>query len=297
MKNSVFVNIIKYVLTILAIINLILLFGFHYEIPTVIKDKFFNEDEQSLIKTPEEKDPINISFDTDTLNYDGTISLNLLDGVNVTDKDGNPLELTVYSTITSTEEPTTKKITYSVKDEDGNSAMEERKLILTNYYGPALSVSQPYPVIYDTELKYIPQTFADNGLLSANDGYGKNITDAIQCDYQVTNDVATEVEVSFSVTNHFDDTVTETILLPIERTRPLILLTEESVTLSKDSAFEALSYVESATNEEGEDLRGRIRLEGDVTTSTPGIYEITYTLTDRDLEKANPVTLTVTVKE
>lgn len=300
MKNSGFLNFLKYFLTIAALINLVLLFAFHYQVPASIKNKFLKETIRpgsSISKDKASTEALHILFESDLLAYDGTASLNLLEGVTVTDKDDNPVDLTVYATIKSTEESTKKTITYSVQDENGNSASAERPLLLKNYYGPALTVSQPYPTIYDTELKYISTTFADSELLSANDGYGKNITDSIECSYEVTNDTATEVQITFTVTNHFDDKVSEAITLPITRTKPLILLKKETVTLQVGDSFEPLSYVRSATNEEGENLVSLIQTNGQVDTSTPGNYEISYSLTDRDQEKADPVVLLVTVKE
>ncbi len=304
MKNPIFLNSIKYLLTTLAVINLILLFGFHYEIPTAIKDKFFKEKTQESYFSTEEKeaageltDAVNFRLEMDTLNYDGTESLNLLEGVTVVDKKGNPLELTVYSSIKGTDDQTKKIVTYTAKDEEGNSASIERNLILNNYYGPALTIGTPYPVIYDTTLKNIPQTFKESGILSANDGYGKNITDSIQCSYEVSNDGATEVTVTCSVTNHFDDTVTEKVTIPLTRTQPLILLKESSIKIKQGESFDALSYVKSATNEQSENLTHLIRTEGVVDTNTAGTYEITYKLTDRDLERADDVVLSVTVEE
>lgn len=300
MNKNKFLNRLKYILTTIALINLVLLFGFHYEIPSIIQDKFF-PDQHSANSTASSKNSedqtLQIHFDSDFLSYDGSDTLDLLEGVTVTDRKGNPLDLTLYATIESTQESTKKTITYTTSDEEGHRASADRTLLLKNYYGPVLAIGQPYPTVYDTELQFISTTFADSGLLSANDGYGMNITDSIQCDYTVTNDIATEVSVTFSVTNHFGDTASETISLPIARTKPLILLKEEAATLQVSEYFDPLSYVASATNEEGEDLTRLIKTEGTADTSTPGVYEIRYTLTDRDREKADPVTLLLTVKE
>lgn len=300
MKRSSFLTVIKYILAIAALINLILLFGFHYQIPASIKHRFFKEEEIKITHTSKDtkkKEALNLHFASDILSYDGSASLNLLDGVTVTDKLDQPLDLTIYASIKSTEESTKKIITYTVKDEDGNSASADRTLLLKNYYGPVLTIGQPYPAIYDNELSYIAATFLDNDLLSANDGYGKNITDSIECDYTVTNDTATEAAITFTVTNHFDDKVSETITLPITRTKPLILLKEEAVTISVGESFDPLSHVQSATSERGDNLLNLIKTEGQVDTSTPGTYEITYTLTNRDRKQADPVKLAVTVKE
>lgn len=299
MKHSGLTNFFKYFLTFLAIVNLILLFGFRYEIPEEIKNRFFdNKAEETPLYSPqEEQDAVNLSFDSEVLYYDGSQSLDLLDGISITDKDGEPLELTAYSTIRNTDDQNTKIVTYTVKDEENNEAYAERKLVLHNYYGPALTIGQPYPEIFDIELNHILETFQSAEVLSANDGYGKNITDSIECSYKIEDDKAREVKITFKVTNHFHDTVSETIKVPISRTKPLIVLTDSSVTIEKDEAFNALEYVASATNEEGQNLTSRIKTTGEVDTGKAGTYSISYTLTDSDLEQADTVKLSVTVKE
>lgn len=297
MKNTAPFGFLKKLLTFLAIVNLILLFGFHYEIPSFIKNKFFAAEE--TIQKPEEKAPaLTITFEPEVLHYDGSKSLNLEEGVTITNEKGENVEASLYSTIKNAEEKGKKLITYTAKDEaTGLSTMAERTLILENYEGPALSIKEPYPDIYDVELKYIADTFAEGDLITATDGYEKDIHDAVTCTYLVTNDIATEVKITFSVTNHFNDTVSKTLTLPILRTKPLILLSDTSITLKKGSAFDPMTYVVSAINEEGEDLKGIITTEGEVNLAEAGTYRVSYTLTDSDREQADPVILSVTVKE
>ena len=301
MKHSGFLHFFKYTLTILAVLNLVLLFGFRYELPAVIKDKFSGRNPKDELYLPkedikEEKAP-NLTMEDDTLYYDGAEALNLLSGIRVTDENNQPLELTIYATLKSTDETNTKIVLYTVRDEAGNEASAERTLVLSNYTGPSISVGQPYPEIFDVELGHILETFKEANLLNANDGYGKNITDSIQCKYEITNDSASEVKITFSIKNHFEDTATQSITVPISRTKPLIVLKQTSVTLAKSEHFDPMEYVESATNEEAQDLTSLIQMEGNVNTSEAGNYTVTYTLTDSDREPADPVVLKVTVEE
>lgn len=301
--NKIF-NIVKYTLVTIAAINLVLLFGFRYELPDSVKNKFFKgtyDKENLYVDKDESADnkeaSLILSFDTDNLQYDGTSDFNLLSGVTLTDKDGNPVELDIYSTIESTEDSNIKLITYSVKDENGNEATAERTLTLHNYSGPTLSVRQPYPEIFDVELDRILDTFLAGNLLSATDGYSKNITNAIQCSYRIADDDATTVEITFTITNHFDDTISKTIMAPISRTKPLIVLKSTSVTIKKGETIDPLSFIESATNEEGHDLTSLITINSSADSSDTGNYTLTYTLTDTDQEQADPVSLKVTVTE
>ena len=300
--TSGFLNKIKYILTTIAILNLIMLFGFHYEIPNALKDKLGknkNTDDLYISKEEQQADltPLKLNIETDTLSYDGTDELDLLSGVTVTDGQDNPLELTIYASIQNTDDQTTKTILYSVKDEEGNESSAERKLILNNYYGPALSIGQPYPGILDVELEHILEKFKEANLISANDGYGKNITNAVQMKYEITDDDAKEVKITFMVTNHFEDKTSQSVTVPITRTKPLIVLSKKEVTIAKGEQVDPLSYVTSATNEEGEDLTSMIQVDSDLNISTPGEYTITYTLTDSDREQADAVKLSVTVEE
>jgi len=305
MKKNGFLHSLRYMITFLAILNLILLFGFHYEIPTAMKDKLLHKNnqkenlyaEKDKEEQPEELAVLNITLETDTLEYDGSSALDLLSGVTVTDKNGDTLDLDIYSSIQSTDDANTKIITYSVRDEEGNEAAANRKLILNHYSGPSITIGQPYPEILDVELDHILETFLSDNLLNANDGYGKNITNAIKCSYKIADRKATRVDVTFTITNHFDDKVTKTTTIPISRTKPLIVLNTTSVTIKKGEPIDPRSYIESASNEEGDDLISRIEIEGDVNTAVAGSYTITYTLTDRDRESADPVMVKVTVEE
>ena len=305
MEKKSIIPIIRTIIITLAILNLILLFGFQYEMPSAVKDKLSNRSgqNQDLYKNgdtdaqPDTSAALEIRLESDTLTYDGSAALDLLSGVTVVDKDENPVDLDIYSSIKSTEDSNTKIITYSVRDEEGREATAERTLALSNYNGPTLTIGQPYPEILDVELNHILETFHNDNLLKANDGYGKDITSAIQYSYKIADNKARNVDITFTITNHFDDKVSETITVPIGRTKPLIVLNKTSVTIKKGETLDPLSYVESATNEEGEDLVSLIQLDGDVNTAAAGTYTITYTLKDSDQEEADPVKVTVVVEE
>ena len=243
MKHSGPIHFFKYFLTFLAIVNLILLFGFRYELPEAIKKRFFSEpvQEESLYAPAAPSNLINLSFENEVLYYDGSQPLDLLLGTNVTDQDGNPVDRAVYAMLHGTEDQTVKIVTYTVKDEEGNEASAERKLELHNYYGPVLTIAQPYPEIFDIELNQILSTFQSAGILSANDGYGRDITDSVECTYKIDDDKAKEATITFKVTNHFHDSISESITVPITRTKPLIVLTDTSVTIQKNETFMPLA--------------------------------------------------------
>ncbi len=296
LKEKTF-TIVRNVLVLIAVINLILLFGFHYEIPKFIQRHFKTEQEDLYINTNEKDTPdLNINFEEKVLTYDGSGKLDLNQGVTLTDKHGNPVNADIYSSITEGSSPTEKIITYTAEDKDGNTIAVERALILENYTGPSIYLSTAPTVVMDTDLAHLTDFFKDTEFVEALDGYDKDITDSVTISYAVTNKTATELTVTFSVTNMFNDTASESLPIPMQLTKPIIVLTTNKLTLKTGDVFMAGDYIYCATNEEGEDLRGLVNVSQDVNTSTPGTYRVTYELTDTDRESATPMTLVVEVE-
>lgn len=96
-----------------------------------------------------------------------------------------------------------------------------------------------------------------------------------------------------------DETETEseiqTEYLPPEC--PRITLTTDTVTVSDGESYDLLSYVKSITDDvDGDDwLYAQIHIEGMQDISGPGVYELFYSVVDRDGNFSNYAKLTFTV--
>lgn len=296
MKHGKLFRRFKYIITGLASINLILLFVFHYELPSFIKYKL-NEKEfkQATQKDLTQQDNLIIQFNPEKLTYKGKGDLNLTKGVVVTKDTGIEVKANLYCEIQKGKSKREKIITYIAEDSYGNTGTANRPLVLKGYDGPSISIDNNMPTIDDTELEYVTTIFTEYNALSAADGYDNDITSSIESTYTITDETASQIEITFSITNMFGDTASKSVKMPLQRTRPLITLTKDFETLPLGSIFTPQSYIASATDKDGNDISTAVQTEGTVDTSTPGTYRITYKLTDANDIEAKPVSLKITV--
>ena len=287
MNESSTFQIIKKILIALAVINLILLFVFQYELPSFFQHKLdeHREATSSTASTTQVDSSLNIHFPEEDFIYDGNEDLNLTNGVTITDGTGAIVEAELYASVSAGDNSDQKIVTYTASDTQGNTVTATRTLTLQNYKGPSITIKPDTLTITDTQLNEILTIFQGNGAVQAFDGFDKDITSALTSSYKFTNDTASEIEVTFSVTNMFEESAEESIVLPIKRTKPLIVMNQTSVTVPRSGSFDPISYVASATNEDGKDLRDKITLEGEVDLQTAGTYTLTYTLQDTDRGK------------
>lgn len=294
-RQKVF-RILKYVATTAAALNLILLFVFHYELPSFIRHKL-NKEEEMALAAGEKKgtEPLTIHFDSDTLTYSGKGDLNLTKGVTVTRGNNIEVKASLYSDIKKGESKKQKIITYTAEDAYGNTGTAERILILKKYKGPSIKVAKDHPSIDDTELDSIASIFKESEALTATDGYGNDITSSVETNYTITDLKAHQMKLGFAVTNMFGDTATLILEMELDRTGPLLTLTKESDRLAVGTQFEPTSYIASATDKKGNDISTSVTTEGDIDTSKPGTYLLTYKLTDSQGNEASPVSLKIIV--
>lgn len=296
MQREKLFRILKYILTIAAGINLILLFVFHYELPSFIQHKLNKKQEEELTsETIQAKDNLTIHFDSDELIYSGKGDLNLTGGVSVTKGNNIEVKADLYSEIKASDSGSKKIITYTAKDAYGNTGTADRTLILKKYKGPSIKIEKDYPTIDDTELDSITDIFKDSKTVTAYDGYSNVITDSLETIYTITNASATKIKIGFQVTNLFGDTASKIIETKLERTGPLLTLTKEEDHLALGTTFNPVHYIASATDKQGTDISTKVTTEGEINTDQPGTYVLTYKLTDQDGNEAIPRTLKIIV--
>ena len=295
MNQSKLLHRLKQIITIAACLNLIFLFVFHYELPSFLKHKLSGTKQSAQIQADSQKNTLSIQFDSDELTYSGKGNLNLTKGITVTNTDGTEVKAELFSEITEGKKKNEKIVQYIAEDSDGNTGTATRILHLKKYKKPSIQLKKDLPSIDDSELSSLTALFRDTNLVTANDGYGNDISSSLEVQYTVANQTATELTLTMQVTNLFNDTATHTVTLPLHRTKPLIVLKETSIHLDLGAAFLPISYVASATDEKGDDISVSVYTEGEIDTSTPGTYRITYKLKDASGNEADPVSLKITV--
>lgn len=295
MSHNKLLRRLKVVITIIACLNLVFLFVFHYKLPSFLKHKLASTEQIIQTKHASNNNTLSIQFENEKLTYTGKGNLNLMKGVTVINETGVEIRANLFSEIADGKKKNQKIIQYIAEDSNGNTGTATRILDLKNYKGPSLQISEELPSIDDTELSSLVSIFQDSNLISAKDGYGNDITSSIEVEYSVSNQTATELILTFQVTNLFNDTVSKTITLPLYRTKPLIVLNTSSIHLNLGSTFLPESYIASATDEWGNDISTSVYTIGDIDTSIPGNYRITYKLADASGNEADSVSLKITV--
>ncbi|MCQ2431968.1 MAG: hypothetical protein MJ175_05115, partial [Clostridia bacterium] len=121
-------------IAVIAAVNLILLIFF--------SDRLFPE-QKTEETTPAAKTVITISFDDDTVRYDGNGLFSVMNGVRAVDENGKDLTDHLTASIqpaAEAEDPMhSRVIYYAVRLRDGSYAEAERTLLLENYLLPSIT--------------------------------------------------------------------------------------------------------------------------------------------------------------
>lgn len=293
-KTSTFLRILKGGIAAVAVLNLAALFLFQYTLPDIhlpsIPESFHLSGDGSSDKTDSR---YFFEFEDETLNYDGSGKLDLLDGVVLMSPDGELPQDNIYARITTESASSQKLIEYTADTEDGQISAT-RKLQLSNYAGPAIHLPSELPTFSDPE--DVLDTLQEDDAFYAKDGFDKDITSSVSAKYDTDDDDPFLVHFTFSVTNSFNDTATANADISLEA-KPVITLSEDTVTLSVGEYFSPLQYVSSATGTDGSSMMDHIGIDNPVDNQTPGTYTVTYTIYEPDGNASSPAELTVIVKE
>ncbi len=232
-------------------------------------------------------------FDPETLVYNGTGRLDLLQGVSFGDLSPEEIRKSVFAKIGTGKAANTKVITYSI-DTGSGTVTAQRALTLENYTGPKLTLPAEMPEISLSTLDTMGKKVAAAEGFSAQDGCGNDISSTLTCSVLVDSTDISNVSCNFSITNMFGDsdyasaTVTPTIDLPF------IELVMTEATYSPSNPFTGYySNIKRVIDTDGSSIGSLVKCTGEVNTEVPGTYYLTYTVTNNAGLSAIPVTLTV----
>ncbi len=271
----------KWIIGILALLTLVGL----YFVTKKLEDGLLNFELFS-------KDDATITFEEETLSYDGTGLFDAMNGVSAKDADGTDLTNQLNSIIVS--EGNQKYVQYSVSGENGKVVYAKRKLELINYQKPSLEVRDSLQ-LDASELSSLITYLHDEGLLKATDGFSQDVTSAVT--YCRTKKSKGRYEIVFSYTNAFHDTVTQTVNASIsgDVSDPEITLSQSSVTIAVGSEFLPTQYLVSATDGPYA-ATDRVQVTSYVNTAVAGNYRVVYELTSGDGTAYTSASLEVEVR-
>lgn len=292
MKHTI--SFIKYILVILSIFIILSLIIFEDKITDYFESpKLSAVNTDTAVGTTESY----ITVPDESLEYNGTASLNYMDGVSATDADGSDITEDISVQVISGDAFNKKTVVYSVMDSNSQLITKERTIILYNYEGPSIEIDESVD-FNDYDLSSIISSLIADGLLSATDGYGNDISDNICFFYSLLDSETSLYQVTFSICNEFGDM--DSILLNANlysiADGPSVTLKQSSVTISIGSEFDPMEYVDSAIDENGEDISDYVSVNGNINLSKAGQYTMNYSVTNKNGEISPSVTLIVYVR-
>ena len=237
-----------------------------------------------------------IQWSPEILVYDGTSELDIMQGVLVTDEDGNDRTSDTRAVLQNTEQLNQKMIYYSLNGYSEKLTDQGRMLLLENYTGPTIQVDSEVQLTV-TQLGNLPGVLAERKQLEADNGYGKEITGQVSWYREKT--AEGEYSIFFTVSNEFGDVATAQCRAYIDGVKDDIVLTlrQEQISISQNEPFVPLDWVLEAKDANGENLIDGVEVEGTVNASVPGNYTITYRLTSLDGRQCATRNLSVKVNE
>ena len=237
-----------------------------------------------------------IQWSPEILVYDGTSELDIMQGVLVTDENGNDRTSDARAVLQNTEQLNQKMIYYSLNGYSEKLTDQGRMLLLENYTGPTIQVDSEVQLTV-TQLGNLPGVLAEWKQLEADNGYGKEITGQVSWYREKT--AEGEYSIFFTVSNEFGDVATAQCRAYIDGVKDDIVLTlrQEQISISQNEPFVPLDWVLEAEDANGENLIDGVEVEGTVNSSVPGNYTITYRLTSLDGRQCATRNLSVKVNE
>ena len=228
------------------------------------------------------------------ISFSGALSISvqepreaLLQGVTAKDnRDGNVTDSLVVESISMTDKDSPVKVVYAAFDAAGNVAKAEREVTYTDYASPRFSLTGP--LVYSSGV-----TFNVLDWIDAADVIDGDISRSIRATSLSETSIGNigVHDVQFRVTNSLGDSVE--VVLPVEvyssdSYKASLSLTDYLVYLPVGSSFNARDYLYQFSYTQLEEpiyLRGRfpeelsLSISGQVDTTTPGVYAVSYTVT------------------
>lgn len=230
-----------------------------------------------------------IQLDSEVLEYDGSGTLNLMEGVQAVGPEGEDLTERVQAILTGDGTLLEKQIRYSVFTEEGRETTVTRTLKMVGYTGPKLSVEDGL-VLEAEDLPDLIQILTEQGDLTADNGFGQNAANEVSYTREKRGEGYYEVE--FKLQNEYLDETSQTVEMWItgEVQDIELTLSQSSIQITAGTEFYPQEWIETAHDPVHGDMTSQVQIENRVNLSQAGQYSVIYTLYSYDhTQKAEAV--------
>lgn len=235
-----------------------------------------------------------IQLDSEVLEYDGSGTLNLMEGVQAVGPEGEDLTERVQAILTGDGTLLEKQIRYSVFTEEGRETTVTRTLKMVGYTGPKLSVEDGL-VLEAEDLPDLIQILIEQGDLTADNGFGQNAADEVSYTREKRGEGYYEVE--FKLQNEYLDETSQTVEMWItgEVQDIELTLSQSSIQIAAGTEFYPQEWIETAHDPVHGDMTSQVQIENRVNLSQAGQYSVIYTLYSYDHTQKTEAVLRVEV--
>lgn len=247
--------------------------------------------QQAKVPGEESHETVRLELENEAVHYDGTGTLELLEGVRAVDADGGDVTDQVTAVVSAGDSITEKQIRYSVFSGDGEETVRYRRLILENYSGPSIETADTLSLEAE-ELSDPAVHLSESGQMTVQDGFGKDAADQVTWIREKT--APGTYDITFTYVNQFSDTAERTVPVSVNgetEDLTITLLTEEAV-IPQGSEFDPEDYLEIS---DPTGSASSVQVTGEVDTEREGRYSVYYTVISSDRTQRAGVLLKVEV--
>ena len=261
-------TIMKISISVFCLITLVLLY--------VFGGRVIEYDDLISVANQVDDDRDAFSFDPETLVYDGTGELDLLEGVTLEGYNEEQLKKMVYIRISTGDSLSEKIIEYTADTDDGR-VRSMRNLLLRNYNGPSIVLPDEMPTVTMGTVDHIKDLMPEGKTYRVDDGFGNDAREHVQIDAARSPVNSSEVNYTFILENAFGDRTVAKADATISDAPATIILTDTVITIRTSDYFDPYMYVQSATTADGDSAMDEVICD-EIDTSAAGEYIVNYEL-------------------
>lgn len=265
---------------------IIFVFSFVLNAGATVWDRMYADDSRPVITC--EQDYLEVRVDC--------LEEDLLAGMTAFDeKDGDLTDKIMIAEISRFVEPGVCNVKYVVFDSDHNGTEFTRQIRYVDYESPRFSITEPLVYVQGETADYLDS-------IKASDLLEGDISEKIKIvSSEVDNHTAGTYPIELEVMNSLGDTAslrTKVVILEHSSNGPEIALSRYLVYAKKGDKFDALQYVSSVIDRNGEEIQSPdIEVFGRVDTKKEGEYHLVYSVKDEEAGTEGKTYLTVVVTE
>lgn len=206
-------KIIAAAVTILAVLNLLVLFVYP-ELPAKLMGKSGEESLEISEEDGQGSGKAALTLKEAERTFDGNGIFNPLEGVQALDTDGKDITSKVAAAYVPGKSIQEKEIRYTVYTSESEKLEAICKLQLENYQGPSIEIGDVGTISWE-QLQRLTEVLVNRGVLKGDDGFGNDVSGGVTYFYEVNDDLQT-VDVTFSLTNIFQDYRNEKVIIQVD---------------------------------------------------------------------------------